>query len=807
MQTLLQDIRYGLRSLGRNPGFALVVVCTLALGIGANSAIFSVVNAALLRQLPFREPDRLVALEDEYVRTLGREQMHVALPNFLDWKSSNHVFEEMGAYTAKNANVAAAGEAVQVATASVSDGFFPTLGVIPVLGRNFLPSECSPSGAPVALVTYGYWQQHLGRRIDAIGQSIIIDREPYTVVGVLPPDFQLANKLMEVNTTPAIWFPFTPSLFKQAHRGNHIFIALARLKSGVDLNQAQAAMSLISENLEKQDPGDCTGLRTRVLPLHEFLSGHFRVTLLPLLASVGFVLLIACANVANLLLARATSRGKELSIRVALGAGRMRVVRQLLTESLLLALVGGAVGLIVASWGCNLINGFLVETDLNMPASSLDGRVLAFTFLISLLTGVVFGVVPALESSRVNLNQSLKESGRTASTSFAHRRLKSLLVISEVALSLVLLVGAGLLIKSFVRLWLTNPGFSKEKMLTMTVPISNALFPDPFKRIELCRQLLERVASLPGVQSSASTSHLPTQGGYEWNFNIEGRPDPKPEEQPSEMVQFVSPGFFQTLGIALKRGRGFTEQDSMKSLPVAVINESMARKYWGNQDALGERIHIYMTSFTIVGIASDVRQDGLAIEPQPHYYLCSFQAPSGEMHLIIRANTEPVSLVVAVRQQVRALDSTLAVADIRTLEMVLSRNLSRQRLIMSLMGVFAVLALLLAMIGIYGVVGYSVSQRLQEIGIRKALGAKTSDILRMVLGQGMVLTLVGLMLGGAGALALTRWLSSELVGVSPTDPLIFSGVAALMICVSLLACVLPARRASRVDPLVALRYE
>jgi putative ABC transport system permease protein len=380
-------------------------------------------------------------------------------------------------------------------------------------------------------------------------------------------------------------------------------------------------------------------------------------------------------------------------------------------------------------------------------------------------------------------------------------------VISEVALSLVLLVGAGLLIKSFVRLWLTNPGFSKEKILTMTVPVSGTQYPNPLKKIGLCRQLLERVGSLPGVLSSASTSHLPTQGGYEWSFNIEGRPEPEPGQQPSEAVQFVSPGYFQTLGIGMKRGRGFAEQDTMKSLPVAVINESMARKYWGNQNPLGERIHIYKTSFTIVGIVSDVRQDGLAIEPKPHFYLCSFQAPTGEMHLIVRTSADPLGLVAAVRQQVRDLDSTLAVADIRTLEMVLSRNLSRQRLVMSLMGVFAAVALLLAMIGIYGVLAYSVSQRQQEIGIRIALGAKTGDILKLVLSQGMALASIGLVLGGIGALALTRWLSSELFGVSPTDPLIFAGVAALMILVSLLACIVPARRAAHVDPLVALRYE
>jgi predicted permease len=807
METVWLDMRYGLRFLLRNRGFAAVVILTLALGIGANTAIFSVVNAALLRQLPFRDPDRLVVLWDQYPQVFGTERLPVALPNFLDWKSSNHVFEEMGAFTAQNAIVVAAGEPERMATGSVSDSFFSTLGVTPLLGRNFLSAECSPSGAPVAIVSYGYWQQHWGRRIDAIGQSISINRELYTVVGVLPPDFQLAYKFMDVDTTPEIWVPFSPNLLKGAHRGNHIYVAVARLKPDVSLQQAQVEMNVITDSMDKQYE-ECRGLRSLVLSLHETLTGHLRPTLLPLLAAVGFVLLIACANVANLLLARAASREKELAIRSALGAGRMRVVHQLLTESLLLALMGGAVGLLVAFWGCNLINGFLVETGLDMPSSSIDGRVLTFTFLVSLLTGVVFGLVPALESSRVNLNQSLKEAGRTASLGSTHRRLKSLLVISEVALSLVLLVGAGLLIKSFVRLWLTNPGFSKEKVLTMTVPqyldLSQVI---PTMRIELCRQLLERVGSLPGVQSVAFASNLPTAGSWTWAFHIEGRPAPGPGKEPDGTVQFVSPSYFRTLGITLKRGRVFTEQDTEKGPPVAVINEAMALKYWGDQNPLGERITPSKKPYTIVGVVGDVRQDGLATEPKPGFYLCSYQEPLGETHLVVRTATEPLSLAAAVRRQVRALDSTLAVADIRTLEMVLSRNISRQRLVMFLMGVFAALALLLAMIGIYGVVGYSVSQRQQEIGVRIALGAKTSDVLKMVLSQGMALTLIGLLLGGIGALALTRWLTSELFGVSPTDPLVFSGVAALMILVSLLACILPARRAAGVDPLVALRYE
>jgi putative ABC transport system permease protein len=802
MGQLGQDVQYGLRMIRRNPGFAIVAICTLALGIGANSAIFSIVNTALLRQLPFRNPDRLVALQDQYSRPEGTEQLPVALPNFLDWRSSNRVFEEMGVEYTKNANVMAAGEPTLVPVGYVSDGFFPLLDVQPMLGRTFTKDECLPTGARVAVLSHAYWQQQLGGRIDAVGQSISIDREPHTVVGVMPPDFKLDHKGEFLQDS--LWVPIPPWLIRMSHRGNHMFTAVARLKPGVSLTQAQAAMSVIAASVEKQYPDNCTGLRTLVQLLHESLSGHLRPTVLPLLAAVGFVLLIACANVANLLMARASTREKELAIRSALGAGRMRVVRQLLTESLLLALMGGALGLLVAFWGCSSINGFLVETGLQVPPSSIDGRVLAFAFLVSLLTGVLFGLIPALESSRVNLNHALKEAGRTASSGSSHHRFKSLLVILEVALSLVLLVGAGLLIKSFLRLWLTNPGFSKEKVLTMTVPLSGVKYPD---RIELVRQLLERVASLPGVQSAASTSNLPTQGGLEWYFDIEGRPASKPGQEPRSIVQFVSPRFFQALGIAMKQGRGFTEQDTAKSLPVVVVNESMARKYWGDQNTLGERIKINNISFTIVGIVSDVRQDGLAIEPQPHFYISYFQGPQGEVHLAIRTATEPLSLANAVRQQVRALDSTLAMADIRTLEMVLSRNVSRQRLVMSLMAVFAALALLLAMIGIYGVVAYSVSQRQQEIGIRMALGAKAGDILKMVLRQGMMLTLIGLVLGGVGAFALTRWLSSELFGVSPTDPLIFVGVATLMVLVSFLACLLPARRAAHLDPLVAVKYE
>lgn len=596
------------------------------------------------------------------------------------------------------------------------------------------------------------------------------------------------------------------NLLKQSHRGNHIYMALARLKPGVSLEQARAEMRVIASNLDKKYE-ECRGLESAVVPLKESLSGHLRPKLLPLLAAVGLVLLIACANVANLLLARAANREKELSVRSALGAGRMRIVRQLLTESVLLGLGGGLVGLLVAYGGCQLINSFLAETSLNLPSASIDGQVLSFTVLLSVLTGIIFGLVPAIESSRPNLNQALKEGGRGASTGFMHRRLKSLLVISEVALSLILLVGAGLLIMSFVRLWQINPGFSQEKVLTMNIPLSRTHFPDRAQRFELSRQLLERISALPGVQSAAFASHLPASGGWLWKVDLLDRPAPEPGKEPAEIVQFVSPQYFRTLGIPLKRGRLLSDQDTEKGQPVVVINDSMARKYWGGQDPLGKQIHNFMTNYTIAGIVGDVRQQGLAIEPPPEIYFCTTQGPMGETNLIIRTSVEPLSLAATVRREVLALDKTLPISEVRTLEMVLLRNVASQSLIMSLMGLFAAMALALAMIGIYGVVAYSVAQRQREIGIRIALGASARSVLTMVLSQGMLLTLVGVALGGMAALALTRLISSQLFGVSPKDPMVFIGVAALLVLVSLLACLLPARRAAKGNPLEALRYE
>jgi putative ABC transport system permease protein len=808
MQTLLQDIRYGSRFLLRNPGFAFIALCTLALGIGANSAIFSVVDTALLRQLPFRDPDRLMALWDQYPRALGTERIPASLPNFKDWKTSNHVFSEMGLFWAGRMNVKAGEEPEQTGVASVTDGFFSTLGVQPLLGRIFSAEEGSSSVTRGAVLAFGYWQRRLSGRVDVMGQGITIEGNPYTVIGVMPPDFKLVYKFANFNVTPEVWILFTPELHKlvEPGRGNHAFAAVARLKPGISREQAQAEMNIIAEAMDKQYP-ECVGFRTLVLPLHESIAGHLRPTLFPLLAAGGFVLLIACANVANLILARATGRERELAIRAALGAGRARIVRQLLTESMLLASAGGAVGLLIAAWGCSSINWFLREASLGVPPSQIDGRVLAFTILVSLSTGMVFGLVPALESAWLDLNSMLKEGGRSGSAGRSHRHLKNLLVVSEVALSLVLLTGAGLLIKSFVRLWQTNFGFHEENVLTLAVSLSGSHYPDSAKRIAFLRQLLDRVTTLPGVDAAAVASNLPTDGGWVWAFAIEGRPNPAPGQEPNETVQFVTPGYFRTLGVPLRRGRLFDGHDTEQSPPVVMINDALARKYWNDRDPLGERIQVFGTPRTIVGIVGDTRQDGLAVEPKPQIYFCSFQLLLGPSNLIIRTIADPLNLVAAVRQQVRALDNTLAVADIRTLEMVLTRNLSRQRLVMSLMGIFAVLALLLAMIGVYGVMAHSVSQRQQEIGIRMALGANSSDVLTMVLRQGMSLVLAGLALGSVAALGLTRLLTSQLFGVSPVDPLISAGVAILMIFVSLLASILPARRAARMDPLVALRYE
>jgi putative ABC transport system permease protein len=806
METLRQDLWYGLRFLAKNRTFTFVVILTLALGIGANTTIFSVVYAALLHQLPFRDPDRLVALWDLYPQYMGTERLTIALPNFQDWKSSNHVFDEMGAFTARMVVVKAAGEPEQLPVAFVTEGFFPTLGVLPMLGRTFTDTEGTTPDAPVALVSYRYWQRYMGGQPEAVGQSLTIDRASYTVVGVMPPDFKLAYNFMDVSLPSEIWVPLTANLLKQSHRGNHIHVALARLKPGVSLGQAQAEMNVIAGNLDKRFV-ECRGLQSAVIPLKESLSGHLRPKLLPLLAAVGLVLLIACANVANLLLARAANREKELAVRSALGASRLRILRQLLTESILLAIGGGLIGLLVAYEGCQIINEFMDKTGMNLPATSIDSQVLLFTFLLSVLTGIVFGIVPAIESSRPDLNQALKEGGRSASMGLTHRRLKSLLVISEVALSLILLVGAGLLVMSFARLWRVDPGFSQERVLTMNIPLSRTRFPDRARRFELSTRLLEQVSYLPGVQSAAFSSHLPANGGWLWKFDLLDRPAPAAGKEPSEIVQFVSPQYFKTLGIPLMQGRVFSDQDTEKGQPVVVINNSMARKYWGSQDPLGKQIHNYMSNYTIVGIVGDVRQHGLSKEPPPVIYFCTGQGPMGETNLIIRTTVDPLSLAATVRREVLALDNTLPISEVRTLKMVLLRNIASQSLIMSLMGLFAFMAMALTVIGIYGVVAYSVSQRLREIGIRIALGATTRKILVMVLSQGMLLTLIGVVLGIMAALALTRLISSQLFGVSPKDPLVFFGVAISLVLVSFFASLWAARRAAKVNPLEALRYE
>jgi putative ABC transport system permease protein len=806
MEALWRDLGYGLRFLAKNRIFTTVVILTLALGIGANTTIFSVVNAALLHQLPFRDPDRLVALWDLYPQYMGTQRLTIALPNFQDWQSSNHVFVEMGAFTARMVVVKAVGEPEQLPVSFVTKGFFPTLGVLPMLGRTFTPAESTTPDAPVALVSFRYWQRYMGGRLEAVGQSITIDKAAYTVVGVMPPDFRLAYNFMDVSLPSEIWVPLTANLLKQSHRGNHIHVALARLKPGVSLEQAQAEMNVIAGNLDNKFE-ECRGLQSAVVPLKESLSGHLRPKLLPLLAAVGLVLLIACVNVANLLLSRAANREKELALRTALGASRLRILRQLLTESILLALGGGLVGLLAAYWGSQIINGFLDNAGINLPATSIDSQVLIFTFLLSVVTGIVFGTIPAIESSRLDLNQALKEGGRSASRALVHRRLKSLLVISEVALSMVLLAGAGLLIMSFARLWRVDSGFSQEKVLTMNVPLSRTNFPNPFQRFELSRRVLEQVSNLPGVQSAAFSSHLPANGGWLWKFDLLDRPAPPAGKEPSEIVQFVSPQYFKTLGIPLKQGRVFSDQDNEKAQPVVVINNSMAHKYWGGQDPLGKQIHNYRTNYTVVGVVGDVRQHGLAAEPPPVIYFCTMQGPRGEPNLIMRTSVDPLSLATAVRREVLALDNTLPISEVRTLKMVLFRNVASQSLITSLMGLFAAMAMTLTMIGIYGVVAYSVSQRQREIGIRVALGATTRKILVMVLSQGMVMTIIGVVLGIVTALGLTRLISSQLFGVSPKDPLIFVAVAILLVLVSFLASFWAARRAAKVDPLEALRYE
>src|SRR5437016_1601671 len=811
MDSLFKDIRFGVRSLLKRPGFTAIAIITLALGIGANTAIFSVVNALLLRPLPFKEPARLAQVWEAKIKR-GQNTMDVSYPNFADWRDQNQVFEQIAAYTDRTFNLTGTAEPEQIQGEIVSPSLFPLLGIRPVLGRVLLPEEDYPNKVFSVVMSERLWRRRFNSDPQIIGQTIRLNSESFTVVGVVGNIIDLSD----LPNDTELWVPIAHSSGFN-NRDGHYLDVLARLKPGVMREQAQADMDRIASALAAQYPFSNTDHGVRLVALQEQIVGDFRLALLVLLGAVAFVLLIASANVANMLLARAASRQKEIAIRTALGAGRFRLIRQLLTESLLLSLIGGAIGLLLALWGVYLLVAFGPADLPRAKEVALDGRVLTFTLAVSLLTGIIFGLVPALQASRLDLNEALKESGRSATGSVSHRRLRSLLVVCEIALSMVLLVGAGLLMRSFLKLQAVNPGFNPNNVLTMKVSLRGPNYQKAEPIIAFNDQLLNQIKALPGVQSAATRSHIPIapDDGYaNLSFAIEGRL-PGPANRSNAFYNAVSPDYFQTMEIPLLKGRPFEARDDRKSQSVIIINETLARRSFPGADTIGQRMTLNDKNpkeedwATIVGIVKDTkpRAQDLTSSPVAEMYMPFAQQPQSSMALTIRATNKPESGVAAVRREVQALDKNQLVHSIRTLESVMSEAVAAPRFRTSLLGVFAVVALILAMVGIYGVMSHAVTQRTHEIGIRMALGARAADVLKLLVRNGMVPVLLGVTLGLAGAVGLTRLMVSFLFGVTATDALTLATVSVGLVLVALIACCIPARRATRVDPLVALRYE
>ena len=797
---MIQDLRYGVRMLLKNPGFTAVAVLTLVLGIGANTAIFSVVNTVLLRPLPFKEPDRLVRLwESNSPNNLA--YFSVAYLTFLDWRNQNQVFSEMGAYREDGFNLFAGSEPKRISGARVTSDFFSVLGIQPALGRAFLPAEDAPGGERVVVLSHGLWQRSFGGDPQLVGRQVSINGQSYTVIGIMPAGFQYPFE------DTGLWMPYALDPAK-GDRVSHFLRVIGRLKPGVTLPQARAELEGIAVRLEQAYPDTNKNWRVSMMSLHDSISGQIETTLYVLLGAVGFVLLIACSNVANLLLSRNAAREREIAIRAALGAGRGRIVRQLLTESLLLAIAGGAGAIFVASWGIKALVAFGPRNLPRLNDVSLDGSVLGFTLLVSVLTGMIFGLVPALQRSKLDLNSALKDGGRTAGG--GARKLRHLLVVSEVAFALLLLVCAGLMLKSFVRLQQVAPGFEPEKSLTMEINLVPAKYAKLNDLTSFLQQTLDRIKTQPGVTFAGAAHRLPLQGNSFMGFTVEGRPPASANETPSANYRSITPDYFRAIGSTIVAGRTFTEEEAWQKGGAVIINQTLQRKYWPNEDPVGKRLKRLGPNgelLTIVGVAADMKESGLDSETEGGIYLSYITAPAAKMVLVMRTSIEPLSLAAAVSAEIQRGDREQAVSNISTLGRLLNETVAQPRFNAFLLALFALLALLLAAVGIYGVIAYSVSQRRRELGIRMALGAGRNDVLRLVVGQGMKLTGLGLAFGLLASLGATQLLKTLLFGVSVTDPLTYASIIALLAGVAFLACYLPARRAARVDPLVALREQ
>jgi len=808
MATLLQDLRYAIRLLGKSPGFTAIAILTLALGIGANTAIFTVVNAVLLRPLGFRDPSRVVLVAEKS----AYPTVSTSYQNYVDWRDQSHSFESMEATRGTTITLTGSGEPERLNARMATAPLFSLLGVNAILGRTFLSEEDRAGGAPVVVLGYGLWQRRFGGARDILGRSITLDSQPYTVVGVLPSGFELLQ--------PAdIFLPFTPwaKTLPDDRNWHPGIFPIARLKAGISREQARTEMVGITKRLEEQYPIYNTGTSADVVDLQEQLVKGVRPALLLLLGAVAAVLLIACVNVANLLLARAASRGREVAIRTSMGASRWRVTRQLITESVLLSLGGGVLGLLFA-WAS--LGPLLKLSATSLPAVfavSLDRWVLFFTLAVSLVTGLLFGIVPALRTAKLDLRETLNESSRGSTAGPGHHRIRGALVAGEIAMAMLLLVGAGLLLRSFSRLQDIPPGFQADHLLVADLPLSLTAYAKPEQRFQFFDRIVERVKSLPGVRSAGAASFLPVSGGGGLlHFNIYGRPPKSPHDYIATGYRTTTPNYFETLGMPLAEGRFFTAADTEKAPAVVVINATMAKTYFPGETPLGKRLQVGATPesdvpwMEVVGVVGDVRQ-GLDLDPKAEMYLPYRQAdqvlPVFQLSIVLRTATDPLLQASALRSALAEIDPNQPLVRVRTMEENMAATVAQPRFRTWLIGIFAGLALILAGVGVYGVMSYTVTQRTSEIGIRVTLGAQPEDVFRIVVGEGLRLALTGVGAGLLGALALTRLLRSFLYGVSAYDPLTFVGVALILTLVAVAASFFPARRATLVDPMVALRYE
>ncbi|HYL76573.1 MAG TPA: ABC transporter permease [Bryobacteraceae bacterium] len=804
LERLFQDLKYGARLLRRSPGFSIVAILTLALGIGANSAIFSVVNGILLRPLPFRDPGRLVRLWPASAKTGPLPYGVNSYPDFTDWKAASQSFEQVEGYVGRSFNLIGGDQPQRVTGLRTSGGFLPFAGVSPILGRGFTANEIARGEDHLVLLAESLWQSRFARDPGILGKTVQLNEETFTVIGVVPATFQFPPDHPADMVLPQ---PADPS------RGHGFFNVAARLKPGVSLAEAQAEMNTITERMEAQYPKENKDKRVRLIGLQESYVSTIRPALMVFLGAVGFVLLIACANVANLFLSRTAGRQKELVVRAAMGAGRLRLIRQMLTESALIGLAGGAVGLLLAYWSVKGLTVLIRSTFATaaMDSVSMDGTVLGFTLGIALLVGLVAGLAPALGASRLDLNDTLKEGSRGLTGNRRRSRIHGALVVAEMALALLLLIGAGLMLKSLVILNNIDAGVHEKNVLAMNFSLGGKKYAKTQARAPFVDGLLRRVEQVPGVRSAAVVTNIPL--GHDNDalaISIEGRPDPPPSQKPIVRFNVIGPGYLRTLEIPLLKGRDFSARDAEATPMVVMINQAMARKFWPNEDPLGRRISTDGQHWlTITGVTGDVRQNGLRADPQPEVYVCYLQDPYAwpYLSLLARTATDPMKLAPAIQGAIWSMDKDLPIAAVTTMEQIRSGSIAQPRLTALLLGVFAFLALTLATVGIYGVMAHSVSQRTHEMGLRMALGARSSDVLRAVVGQGMALAGCGVALGLLGAFGMTRLLAKFLWSVRPTDPLTFAAVSLLLMGVALLACYVPARRATSVDPMVALRYE